>query len=158
MAYCDKFGKKLSEGAAFCSKCGAPVTHLKDSANDERRAERYDGVVHKCPNCGEQLAAFVSRCPACGFELRNVSAPSTVNDLAMKLERVKSLDQRNELIKNFYIPNTSEDIYKFFILATSNIEAGGESVDAWHAKLSQAYKKAEPVFGEGGARPNKANV
>lgn len=148
MAYCDKCGSKLVDGAAFCSKCGAPVTRSGGDGGG-RRTECYDGVVHKCPSCGEQLEAFVSRCPACGFELRNVSAASTVNDLAMKLERVKSLEQRNELIKNFYIPNTREDIYEFFILATSNIEAGGESVDAWYAKLDQAYKKAELVFGEG---------
>lgn len=147
MAYCDKCGSKLVDGAAFCSKCGAPVTRSGGDGGG-RRTECYDGVVHKCPSCGEQLDAFVSRCPVCGFELRNVSAASTVNDLAMKLERVKSLEQRNELIKTFYIPNTREDIYEFFILATSNIEAGGESVDAWYAKLDQAYKKAELVFGE----------
>lgn len=67
----------------------------------------------------------------------------------MKLEQINDVQQRKELIKNFYIPNTKEDIYEFFILASSNIEAGGDNTDAWYAKLDQAYKKAQLVFGDG---------
>lgn len=144
MTYCPKCGTPLVNGAAFCSACGAAAVQ-----KDARREEVYEGVVRRCPNCGEILNAFSATCPSCGFELRGVEASGRVNNLAIKLESIDNAEEKNNLIRNFYIPNTKEDIYEFFILATSNIEAGGESTDAWYAKLDQAYKKASLVFGEG---------
>lgn len=144
MAYCSKCGKPLAEDAAFCSSCGARV-----SSEPVQRKESYEGSVQKCPSCGQVLDAFSAVCPSCGYELRGVEGLSRVNDLADKLESASTIEEKNDLIKNFYIPNTREDIYEFFILATSNIEAGGDSTDAWYAKLDQAYKKAELVFGDG---------
>lgn len=141
MAYCSKCGKPLAEDAAFCSSCGARV-----GSEPVRRNESYEGSVQKCPSCGQVLDAFSAVCPSCGYELRGVEGLSRVNDLADKLESASTIEEKNDLIKNFYIPNTREDIYEFFILATSNIEAGGDSTDAWYAKLDQAYKKAELVF------------
>ena len=57
------------------------------------------------------------------------------------------MESKAELISNFYIPNTREDIYEFFILAYSNITAGGHGAEAWNAKLEQAYLKAQFAFG-----------
>lgn len=142
MAYCEKCGNKLAKGASFCSTCGAP-------ARPGQREERYDGEICKCPNCGAMLEAFCTYCPSCGYELRGVGGASRVNELAAKLESAASPEQKDEFIRNFYIPNTREDIYEFFILAASNIEAGGENTDAWYAKLDQAYKKASLVLGDG---------
>lgn len=65
----------------------------------------------------------------------------------MKLEQVKSPEQKDDLIRNFYIPNTKEDICEFFILAVSNIKAEDDCADAWLAKLEQAYQKARLAFG-----------
>lgn len=56
-------------------------------------------------------------------------------------------EQRDDLIRNFYIPNTKEDICEFFILAVSNIKARDDCEDAWRAKLEQAYQKARLSFG-----------
>ena len=145
MALCSQCGAKLADGAAFCSECGAPV----GSRGNPGRRESFDGEVRRCPNCGAALGSFVSVCSTCGFELRNVGISSQVNDLASRLEATADSDQKNELIRNFHIPNTKEDIYEFFILAASNIEAGGANTDAWYAKLDQAYKKAMLVFGDG---------
>lgn len=139
-------GGFAEETDAFYSSCGGPFANGCGKTN---QSEKYDGVVHKCPSCGQTVDAFEAQCPSCGFEFRGVEPSSRVNDLAMKLEKVSDIERRNELIRNFYIPNTKEDIFEFFILATSNIEAGGESTDAWYAKLGQAYKKAFLVFGEG---------
>lgn len=54
--------------------------------------------------------------------------------------------QKISLISNYSVPNAKEDIYEFFILAISNIEAGGCCKGAWLAKLEQAYQKAKLVF------------
>lgn len=146
MAFCTNCGQKIDDDINFCPNCGQAVGLLR-SQNTEYRKTVYEGAVHKCPNCGEQLEAFVSSCPSCGYELRGTNGTSQVDKLARKLENTTSRQRRIELIKDFYIPNTKEDIYEFIILATSNIDAGSDDIEAWYTKLEQAYQKATLSFG-----------
>ena len=137
MAFCTECGHQLAEGAKFCFECGAKV-NAPSSTRVEQRKTVYDGEIHKCPKCGETLNSFVTNCPTCGYELRSVKTNSPVAALAKKVEMASSLDDKIELITNFYIPNTKEDIYDFFILAVSNLEDKSyDTDDAWRAKLEQ---------------------
>lgn len=164
--FCSYCGTKLDAGARFCKNCGeavaqqpagpAPVSEPAkpprvEPVKEDPRAQRktvYDGELHKCPNCGELLKSFTTVCPTCAYELRGVKTNSPVEALAKKLEQTASLDEKIELITNFYIPNTKEDIYDFFILAVSNLEDKWyDTDDAWRAKLEQAYHKARLSFG-----------
>lgn len=144
MGFCVNCGKELPNGARFCSECG---TSIKNYENIQKETI-YDGVVHKCPQCGELLDSFVINCPACGYELRGAKKVSVVKELADKINQTNSLDRKNDLISNFYIPNTKEDIIEFFILASSNINNGEICIEAWWAKLEQAYQKAKLTFGD----------
>ena len=62
--------------------------------------------------------------------------------------------QKIDLIKNFPIPNSAEDIVEFFILASSNIDMRyyfGNSLEseltrAWDVKMDQAYSKAKIIM------------
>lgn len=137
--FCSNCGNKLIDNAKFCNACGTKI--VKDSV--EERKTTYDGEIHKCPNCGDTIDAYETVCEACGYELRGRKAVSVVHELAMKLEQTNDFRKKEELIRTFYIPNTKEDILEFFILATSNIEVGGNDMKAWKAKLEQAYQKAE---------------
>lgn len=143
MAFCINCGQELAEGAKFCANCGKAVN---DNSKSERKTV-YDGEIHKCPNCGEIIDSFVGNCPACGHELRGAKANSSVMELSKKLENAWDSSHRIQIIRNFYIPNTKEDIYEFFILALSNIKIGGIDSSAWMVKLEQAYQKAELLFG-----------
>lgn len=144
MAYCTNCGQQLTDGSKFCSNCGNEV----NNSSTTQRKTVYDGEIHKCPNCGELLNSFVINCPACGYELRSVKTNSPVNQLASKLAKTLSVEEKIELITNFYIPNTKEDIYDFFILAVSNLEDSNyDTDDAWKAKLEQTYHKAKISFG-----------
>ena len=144
MAFCINCGQELADGAKFCANCGQSVNNNSTT----QRKMVYDGEIHKCPNCGEILNSFVTNCPSCGYELRSVKTNSPVNELAKKVEKASSLDDKIELITNFYIPNTKENIYDFFILAVSNLEDKWyDTDDAWRAKLEQAYHKARLSFG-----------
>lgn len=143
MAYCTNCGNKLREGAKFCDSCGYQVA---SNDTDSKRQTVFEGNIHKCPNCGEIIDAFTTTCPSCNFEIRGVNATSSVKELALKLADCETSEQKIDLIKNFYIPNTKEDIYEFFILATSNIENGDDDIEAWSAKLEQAYQKAKLSF------------
>ena len=146
MAFCSNCGKELTADAKFCSACGIAVNVINKNEKEQRKTI-YDGDLHKCPKCGEHLNAFATICPVCNYELRGVQATSCVHELSQKLEKADSDEQKIELISNFYIPNTKEDIYEFFILAYSNITVGGNSIEAWTVKLEQAYLKAKLAFG-----------
>ncbi len=185
MAFCTNCGESINDDAKFCANCGMAVTEGKSTP----RRKVYDGELHKCPNCGELLESFVSNCSACGYELRGTNSTSSVKILAMKLEQLElkrppkkmenvfakamsggqitDIDvQKVDLIKNFSIPNTKEDVREFVILASSNIDiklygmtyhssqfqgmivASQKAVsDAWLAKFEQAYQKAQLLFG-----------
>lgn len=186
MAFCTNCGNKLSEGAKFCFDCGAKVEAM-NAAHSEQRKAVFEGTLHKCPNCGEVLNSFVTNCPTCGHEVRDTQVVSSVKQLSLKLEQLEtkrppkkapnifahafsggaplqSIDeQKIELIRNFSIPNTKEDVLEFIVLAAANIDlkvygldsnryqmlepARRELSDAWLAKLEQADQKAEILFG-----------
>lgn len=146
MTFCFNCGTQLKDDAKFCYQCGAPVKYDAKKINDERTQEKA-GKLIKCPNCGELFDSFVFECPACGYELRNPYITSQAHELSLKLEQIDSQEQRVELIRNFYIPNTKEDICEFMILASSNISSNSEETEAWIAKMEQAYQKAKLTFG-----------
>lgn len=144
---CAKCGQKVAEESEYCVRCGEPLFPKGSRAEEERR-ERWEGSIQKCPNCGAHLGAFTAFCPECGHEIRNAGAESRVNELARRLSEMESAEKRDELIRSFYIPNTREEIIEFTILASSNIKIGSYEVDAWSAKLEQAYQKASLAFGD----------
>lgn len=145
MAFCSNCRHQLADGAKFCFECGAKVNAYESQGTQRKTV--YDGEIHKCPNCGDVMDPFEIKCDACGYELRSAKATNSVKEFESKLENAKSANARIALIKTFAIPNAKEDIYDFFILAISNIEAGGDETDAWLAKLEQTYQKARLLFG-----------
>lgn len=145
MGFCINCGHALAEGARFCSGCGVAIGEAHTES--EQRKSVYDGELHKCPNCAEMLKSFMSSCPSCGYELRGSKSKSRVDELANKLELAESAEQKISIIRNFYIPNTKEDIYEFVILAASNMNSYDYDYEAWDIKLEQAYQKAMLSFG-----------
>ena len=184
MAFCMNCGQQLPEGAKFCSNCGTATGEIKVEASQRKTV--YEGDLHKCPNCGELINSFILVCPSCGHEFRGTIQRSSVRELATKLEEIENHrppkkthtfkdeflgtygkfatedEQKINLIRNFAIPNTKEDILEFMILASSNIdmklygtetgtdETGAQRAisDAWMAKFEQAYRKAQISFSE----------
>lgn len=146
MAFCTNCGTEIQNDAKFCAYCGQTIETV---VNPRKRKVIYEGIIHKCPNCGETIKSFETKCSACGFEIRDISHESLVEQLAKKIEAAESLGEKNELITNFYVPNTKEDIFDFFILAVSNLENNQYDTDeAWRAKLEQTYHKARLSFGK----------
>ena len=145
MTFCVNCKHELAEEAKYCANCGISTSNIESST---KRKMVYDGEMHKCPKCGGDLNSFETKCSECGYEVRGVQKTSCVHELSLKLEKTEKVSKKIEIISNFYIPNTKEDIYEFFILAYSNISAGVNEVDAWIAKLEQAYLKAKLSFGK----------
>lgn len=144
MSFCTNCGQNIEESAKFCSNCGAQTV----GGQSDKRKTVYEGELHKCPRCGEVLDAFTVKCPSCGYELRGTNTSSAIREFALKLENADNNKQKANIIRNFPVPNTKEDIVEFMILATSNIDEGlsGDISDAWHSKVEQIYKKANVVF------------
>lgn len=145
MAYCPNCGKPVvDDTASFCSNCSHPLKLNKES---EPRSVR-EGVVHKCPNCGEAIDAFTANCPSCGYEFRGSKAASSVQRFASELSQANEMQKKVSIIRNFPIPNTKEDIFEFMLLASSNIsgEQNKSIFDAWLVKFNQSYQKARLVI------------
>ena len=179
MTFCNKCSSKVVDRAKFCQKCGAAINGAP-SNHESQRQQEYAGKSYKCPNCGEVLKSFVTNCPSCGFELRGTKATRSVREFALKLEAIeaqreyekpsgifknttileisKTDQQKINLIQNFSVPKTKEDILEFMILATSNIRVDTSSIstvvtasdkaisEAWNSKIKQAYTKAKYTY------------
>ena len=74
MAYCANCGQAHAVGAKFCANGGGA---LNDNFSSQRKIV-FDGVIHKCPNCGEVLNSFITNCPSCGFELNGKEVNSSL--------------------------------------------------------------------------------
>lgn len=151
--YCKKCGKQIPDDSRFCSFCGESLqgdSFTGSEDHGEKRRVVFDGEIHKCPNCGEILDAFVTKCPSCGFELRGTKGGyNSVEALAEKLEKAEDDDNKRELISNFYVPNTKEDIIEFFTLAVSQTDdEKNNCAEAWRSKLEQTLIKAKLSFGD----------
>ncbi len=146
--FCSYCGKQLEDGSKFCNSCGSQVGSSEQTTSDSKRKIIFDGKIHKCPNCGSRLDSFEHKCKDCGYELRGSNVTNVVKEFADKLDKTDTVAKKNELISNFYIPNTKEDIYEFFILATSNLTTDFKCEEAWKSKLEQTYHKAKLSFGK----------
>lgn len=149
MKYCSNCGQKLADGAKFCSNCGTAIGTIFENTQSQRKVV-YDGEIHKCPNCGEILNAFVSKCPACGYELRGTAVANAVQELYKNIQNARDTKEVIRLIKIFPVPNSKEDILEFMVLASSNFDEEeyiaykGEdnTSSAWLSKIEQCHKKA----------------
>ncbi len=83
--YCSKCGNKLSKDSKYCNKCG------QVTSNEDERKFVYDGIIHKCPNCGEVLTSFVAICPACGYELNNQKVNNSLSKFATEVNDIEKL-------------------------------------------------------------------
>lgn len=138
MAFCVNCGEELVDGARFCHSCGTPVG-VGISTNSNQRKEEFVGKVFKCPNCGAVITESTIICPECGIQITGRDAVSSVKKFEEQLMKIESkrkggiLDvltktssvvdnQKLNLIRNFPIPNTIDDINEFIFLAIANID------------------------------------
>ncbi|MCR5727449.1 MAG: zinc ribbon domain-containing protein [Lachnospiraceae bacterium] len=154
MAFCTFCGNILMDNACFCSACGREIKKIEINNRNETNCSRD---IHKCPNCGEILEAFASKCISCGYEIRDNTGSKILLQFEKEYKSLTSDKRKIELIKNYVIPNSREDILEFVFFSASNIDVDAFSYDknslnkhtskqdisdAWFSKLEQAYYKA----------------
>lgn len=141
------------------------------------KSEKY-GDVRKCPACGAIVPSMAAKCPECGYEFTNVEANSSIRLLMQKIDEIQAqyaeltanVDNKDEstirtrgyqvkrqlndrtaqLIQNFPIPNTREDLIEFLTLCIGNSKADSIMLDgndpvtpAWRKKLQQVIAKVK---------------
>jgi len=108
--------------------------HLKNNeAKPEKPQSQKEGLINKCPTCGEVLSSFLSKCPSCDYELRGKDANKIISEIEKKIEKVRAdfekrianatkradrdylqrVEQYNaigEVISNVSVPSTKEDL------------------------------------------------
>ena len=141
------------------------------------KSEKY-GDVRKCPACGAIVPSMAAKCPECGYEFTNMEANSSTRLLMQKIDEIQAqyaeltanVDNKDEsairtrgyqvkrqlndrtaqLIQNFPIPNTREDLIEFLTLCIGNSKADSVMLDgndpvtpAWRKKLQQVIAKVK---------------
>lgn len=141
------------------------------------KSEKY-GDVRKCPACGAIVPSMAAKCPECGYEFTNVEANSSTRLLMQKIDEIQAqyaeltanVDNKDEstirtrgyqvkrqlndrtaqLIQNFPIPNTREDLIEFLTFCIGNSKADSIMLDgndpvtpAWRKKLQQVIAKVK---------------
>lgn len=111
------------------------------------------------------------KCPECGYEFRDVEACSTTKELQKKLDEIeaetsnsmgvigmyakltgmdKTTSRKVQVIKNWPVPNTKEDLIEMLTLCDANRKANaGENnlmAPAWNSKLKQVMAKAKVLL------------
>lgn len=114
------------------------------------------GEKKKCPYCGAPISGMATKCPECGHEFSNIAANSTISNLTASLEKIDRTSPGNEAIKrkiqviqNFPVPNTKEDIVEILTMCRSNMESKAEPQalrNAWKTKALQMISKSEMLL------------
>lgn len=153
MNYCPTCGKQLNTNEKNCNNCGTQI--INQPTFNEKRTTIYEGEIHKCPNCGEVLkSSFEIVCPNCKYEFRYSKKSDNLNAFVNQLNNEIDENKKIDIVKNFPIPNTKDDIFEFMLLAYSNFDIDyylthleqNDISDAWLIKIKQCYQKAKLLF------------
>lgn len=139
------------------------------------------GNIKTCPACGSFIKAMELTCSDCGHEFTNTQANSTLLKLLEQIEKINNkeittpqilkgalgeqakknqIDQeknklKSELIENFPIPNTREDILEFLAYSLSKgkdnsymsyFGDGYSTSGAWRKKAEEVIIKSKIMF------------
>ena len=114
------------------------LASLSNTQNTNPSQKKF-GDLLKCPSCGTSVPSLSIICKDCGFAFRNISVNSSVKELSEKLGHAlntvvcekkgwiyqskwsKIDDIKSEIVRNFPIPNTKDDLMEFAIFISQNM-------------------------------------
>ncbi len=142
-------------------------------ANKPRQKEKV-GNINTCPACGESVKSFELNCKACGHEFRNIKNHySSMSVLLSKLDEIDNnvyktgyedgkyqslheptlkrirADKKVNLISNYPIPISKEDLYEFIIFSKSKLDIGlidDELTKEWRKNMLKLLGKLCCLF------------
>ena len=99
-----------------------------------------------CPQCGASVQSMQLTCPECGFEFNNKEANASARELMKLLNSAKDNEKKIEIISNYPIPNTRENLAEFVALCIGNCQISftdlfGEFLGVDKADICIAWRK-----------------
>lgn len=142
---CPNCGELLDSFRSHCPSCGYEIRDARSSNSIRELAQKLERIE------SERMAPIEEK----KFLMKMVFGKDFKDEDEIK-EAQNRFDehkkqQKANLIINFSVPNTREDILEFMILASSNIDVkkgiDDEVSKAWLSKLDQVYEKAKLLMG-----------
>ncbi len=150
---CPNCGELLDAFRSHCPSCGYEIRDARSSSSVRELAQKLERIEAERMAPIEEKKSLMKMVFGKDFKEEN-----EVEEAQERFDEHKR-QQKANLIINFSIPNTREDILEFMILASSNIDVkkgiDDEVSKAWLSKLDQVYEKAKLLMGN---KPSFAQI
>lgn len=137
---CPNCGEVLDAFVTNCPSCGYEIRDAKSASSVREFAMKLERIEAQKMPAFEEKKSVIKMVFGKDFKKTDEAEEAKVN-----FEKQKSQEKANVII-NYSVPNTKEDILEFMLLAASNIDTKHRMDDvvtkAWIAKLDQVYQKA----------------
>lgn len=108
------------------------------------------GEIKKCPACGAIVNSFSGVCGECGYTFEEIQANLTSVKLYNRLQKAKSEDEKENIIRSFPIPMTKADLLEFISRFRSEVyDSDGTFTltdSAYYTKYSECIEKCKMSF------------
>ena len=150
---CPNCGELLDAFRSHCPSCGYEIRDARSSSSVRELAQKLERIEAERMAPIEEKKSLMKMVFGKDFKEEN-----EVEEAQERFDEHKR-QQKANLIINFSVPNTREDILEFMILASSNIDVkkgiDDEVTKAWLSKLDQVYEKAKLLMGN---KPSFAQI
>lgn len=136
---CPNCGEVLESMTAICPACGYELRNVKAVNSVQAFADQLAKIeAEEMPEIENN--SFMKK--VFGRDFRE--APKRLEEARHEFNRQK-LSRKVNLITNFPVPNTKEDLTEFSLLIAANVQDTTNLAlhDAWVGKLDQVYRKAK---------------
>lgn len=138
---CPNCGEVLESFTATCPACGYEIRDTRTVSSAKELAEKLEAIDEK------QMPHFQAKQSILKTLVGKDFRGTDEEDEARSRFERERVEQKANLIINYPIPNTREDMLELMLLASSNINVK-DGVDddlsqAWLAKMEQVCKRAE---------------
>ena len=141
---CPHCGEVLPSFLSSCPACGHEIRDIKSSTAVSELAIKLERIAAKKMPAFQEQRSVMKMVFGKDFDETNEA-----EEAQERFEEQKT-QEKADVIVNFSVPNTKEDILEFMILAASNIDIkrGVDDVvtKAWISKLEQVYQRAQMIM------------
>lgn len=153
---CPNCGEVMKSFSTNCTACGHEIRNTKSSTSVREFAQKLEKIEsQKMPDFQEKESIMKK---VFGKDFNDEDELEEAQD---RFEEQKNNEKINIII-NYSVPNTKEDILEFMLLASSNVKDKGGTDDeiskAWLSKMEQVHQKAEILFDKDDETLNKINL
>lgn len=150
---CPNCGELLDSFQSHCPTCGYEIRDARSSSSVRELVQKLELIEAECMDSTEEKKSLMKMVFG-----RDFKDDDEIRKAQNRFDEYKR-QQKVNLIINFSVPNTREDILEFMILASSNVDVkkgiDDEVSKAWLSQLEQVYEKAKLLMGN---KPSFAQI